>query len=126
MKKATFFLYFLPIVVLLFVGCGGDDDDLEEDTNMTMSSCEFIGQWCHFVPSTNNCLTGVELEFRENGELLLQSTTFFTWESDDCMTIDVINTPTGIKSAEYNVIEVTDSTLTIDIGVGASVYNKVQ
>jgi hypothetical protein len=55
---------------------------------------------------------------------LLQSSSGQTWKSDDCKTIIVTNTGTGLKAAEYKVTSVTSTTLLIDIGIGETEYIK--
>ncbi len=100
--------------LFLFASCGGDDEN-----NSNNPDCDFIGKWCQPSPlDPNECydLLGTYIEFRANGELLLINTTTQTWESSDCMIIDVINTGTGIKAAEYEIIEIDANTMTIDIG----------
>ncbi|MBL0007183.1 MAG: hypothetical protein IPP25_08370 [Saprospiraceae bacterium] len=95
----------------------------EKDSSPT---CEFIGKWCQPNPATNDCLLGVELEFRSNGELYQFGTTAFTWESSDCERIDIIHNVSGMKSAEYNVISISGDNMTIDIGIGPTDMIRVQ
>ena len=109
-------IYNLIVLIVLFVvvnvitGCSKDDDS---------SDCAFIGKWCVEHPASGNCLVSSNfLEFRADGELLQFGTSFFTWESSDCETIDIVHNATGMKSAEYFVHEVNDSTMLIDIGIG--------
>ena len=106
------FNIYVALMTFLFMICSCSKD--ENKTN-----CEFIGKWCTENPATGDCF-GVELEFRENGDFIQLGTTFFTWESDDCITIDIIHKSTGDKSAEYVVHSVSETTLRIDIGTGVT------
>lgn len=114
MKNIILLILFL-ISLSSILSCSKDDS----------RSCKFIGKWCTESPVTGDCLLGVELEFRENGDLLQFGTAFFKWESKDCKTIDVINKPTGFKSAEYIVYSVSENTMSIDIGAGPVEYIRV-
>lgn len=100
----------------LFTSCGGDDDN---DNNSNNPDCDFIGKWCQPSPlDPTECydLLGTYMEFKANGELLLINTATQRWESSDCKVIDVINTGTGVKAAEYEIIKINANTMTIDIG----------
>jgi|GEM_PF-3949638 len=108
-------ILFLSISVL---SCSKSDD--------SKKACEFIGKWCQPNPATGDCIVGVQLEFRSNGDLLLQGTTAFTWKSDDCKTIDVIHKISGQKSAEYKVTSISANNMTIDIGAGPTDMVRVQ
>lgn len=116
MKKITILIFTLGII------CNSCS---KESATTTQKKCDFIGKWCTPNPITNDCLLGIQLEFRENGDLVLQSSTGQTWKSDDCKTIIVTNTGTGLKAAEYKVSSVTPTTLLIDIGIGETEYKKV-
>jgi hypothetical protein len=114
MKKIPILIFMVSIIV----------SSCSKESTQVVKKCDFIGKWCTPNPTTITCLLGVQLEFRENGDLLLQSSKGQTWKSDDCKTIIVTNTGTGLKAAEYKVISVTSTTLLIDIGVGETEYTK--
>jgi hypothetical protein len=114
MKKVVILIFTLSVIL----------NSCSKESTTSQKKCDFIGKWCTPNPITNDCLFGVQLEFRENGDLLLQSSSGQTWKSDDCKTIIITNTGTGLKAAEYKVTSVTSTTLLIDIGIGETEYIK--
>lgn len=103
----------LYLIVLVFIfSCGDKEDDIN-------TNCKFIGKWCTEDPfNAGQCwsLGVLKFEFKSNGELIQNGTTFFTWKSDDCKTINVFSKGTGSKVTTYEVVSVSDTRLTLDIG----------
>lgn len=108
MKQIFFFLS------ILFLGSCSSEDSSSENPD-----CDFVGKWCTESPfSANTCWTlgGITLEFREDGELVQNGTTFFTWKSTDCQLIDIHHNATGDKVQEYTIISLDGDRMTINIG----------
>ncbi len=100
--------------MITLLSCGGDEED-----SQTNNDCAFIGKWCTEDPlNDGQCwsLGLINIEFRANGEFFFQSTTSQNWQSSNCNTVEIYNTPTGLKQAEYEIIEVSETRLVIDLG----------
>jgi len=103
-------------IAVLFISCGGDDP---------VNNCDFIGVWC--IPVSGSCEnspTAADLELRENGEILDGAIAGRSWESEDCITIEIFSSLSDQKIEEYTVISVTDDTLVLDRGFGNTTYQR--
>lgn len=101
--------------MILIVSCSKDNSNNKKNE---IPDCAFIGEWCQESPiEPGQCFGfGISIEFRANGEVVVINGTLQNWKSDDCKIINIYNDATGMKVAEYEVLEVTNSTLTIEIG----------
>jgi hypothetical protein len=108
------------LIILLAISltnCGGDDDGVQ--------NCDFIGTWC--LPVLGSCEdspTVADIEFRANGEFLEGILAGRTWESSDCMTIELFSSLTDQKIEEYTLISLVDDVMVLDRGFGNTTYNR--
>lgn len=106
---------FLLLISFLLFSCSKDNAN---------ANCDFIGKWCSVILN-GDCVIGIELEFRSDGEFIQLGAAANSWESDNCETIDIISNTLNEKIQEFRVISISSDKMTLDAGAGPTEYTRI-